>query len=80
MSDPIGYEELRAETVLQAAKTMAGSAITAPKSGGQLFLQGKPTFLETVIVDALAARSVARRSGSATLRLRRRLMRCCSLV
>ena len=51
MSDPIGYEELRAETVLQAAKTMAGSAMTAPKSGGQLFLQGKPTFLETVIVD-----------------------------
>jgi uncharacterized ferredoxin-like protein len=30
---------------------MAASAITAPKSGGQLFLQGKHLFIETVIVD-----------------------------
>ncbi len=51
MSDPIGYDELRADTVLQAAKIMAGAAITAPKSGGQLFLRGSPIFLETVIVD-----------------------------
>jgi uncharacterized ferredoxin-like protein len=51
MSEPVGYEEIRAETVRQAARTMAGSAMTAPKSGGQLFLKGSPVFLETVIVD-----------------------------
>jgi hypothetical protein len=26
---------------------MAAAAITAPKSGGQLFLAGKPNFMET---------------------------------
>jgi uncharacterized ferredoxin-like protein len=51
MSSPIGYDELRQDTVLQAAKTMAGAAITAPKSGGQLFMQGGKLFMETVIVD-----------------------------
>ncbi len=51
MSEPIGYDEIRSETVRQAARTMAGSAMTAPKSGGQLFLKGSPVFLETVIVD-----------------------------
>ncbi len=30
----IGYDDLRAETVLQVAKLMAAAAITAPKSGG----------------------------------------------
>jgi uncharacterized ferredoxin-like protein len=30
---------------------MAAAAVTAPKSGGQLFLQGKHLFIETVIVD-----------------------------
>jgi len=30
---------------------MAAAAITAPKSGGQLFLAGKPNFLETVVVE-----------------------------
>jgi uncharacterized ferredoxin-like protein len=30
---------------------MAAAAITAPKSGGQLFLAGKHNFMETVIVD-----------------------------
>ena len=39
----LGYDELRAETVRQVAKLMAAAAITAPKSGGQLFLAGKPT-------------------------------------
>jgi uncharacterized ferredoxin-like protein len=48
---PIGYDDLRADTVIGVAKLMAAAAITAPKSGGQLFLQGKPTFMETVIVD-----------------------------
>src|SRR5262249_45816074 len=45
------YESLRAETVQQVAKLMAAAAITAPKSGGQLFLAGKHLFIETVIVD-----------------------------
>jgi uncharacterized ferredoxin-like protein len=30
---------------------MAAAAITAPKSGGQLFIAGKHNFIETVIVD-----------------------------
>src|SRR5439155_22371034 len=51
MSEHLGYEELRADTVRQVAKLMAAAAITAPKSGGQLFLAGKPNFMETVIVD-----------------------------
>ncbi|MHB8448917.1 MAG: DUF2148 domain-containing protein [Mycobacteriales bacterium] len=51
MSGPIGYDDLRAETVLQVAKLMAAAAITAPKSGGQLFLAGKRPFMETVIID-----------------------------
>ena len=51
MSGPIGYDDLRAETVVQVAKLMAGAAITAPKSGGQLFIAGKHNFIETVIVD-----------------------------
>ncbi|MCI0371708.1 MAG: hypothetical protein L0214_10075, partial [candidate division NC10 bacterium] len=54
-SRPIGYDDLRVETVLQAAKLMAASAITAPKSGGQLFLRGSPLFMETVIVHDKAA-------------------------
>jgi uncharacterized ferredoxin-like protein len=51
MSGTIGYEELRAATVHQVAQLMAAAAITAPKSGGQLFLAGKPNFMETVIAD-----------------------------
>ncbi len=50
MAEHIDYRSLRAETVLQGAKLMAAAAITAPKSGGQLFLAGKPDFVETVIV------------------------------
>jgi uncharacterized ferredoxin-like protein len=51
MGDAIDYDSLRVETVVQVAKLMAGAAITAPKSGGQLFLAGKPNFIETVIVE-----------------------------
>ena len=51
MSDHLDYDALRADTVRQVAKLMAAAAITAPKSGGQLFLQGKHLFIETVIVD-----------------------------
>jgi uncharacterized ferredoxin-like protein len=49
-AEHVDYDSLRVETVVQAAKLMAAAAITAPKSGGQLFLQGKPNFMETVIV------------------------------
>jgi uncharacterized ferredoxin-like protein len=56
MSGTIGYEELRAATVRQVAQLMSAAAITAPKSGGQLFLTGKPNFMETVITDDVAAR------------------------
>jgi len=51
MTEHLDYDTLRADTVRQVAKLMAAAAITAPKSGGQLFLQGKPLFIETVIVD-----------------------------
>jgi uncharacterized ferredoxin-like protein len=50
MVEHLDYEALRNETVVQVAKMMAAAAITAPKSGGQLFLQGKHTFMETIIV------------------------------
>ncbi len=50
MPERVDHDTLRAETVLQVAKLMAAAAITAPKSGGQLFLAGKPNFVETVIV------------------------------
>jgi uncharacterized ferredoxin-like protein len=51
MSDHLSYDGLRADTVRQVAKLMAAAAVTAPKSGGQLFLQGKHLFIETIIVD-----------------------------
>ena len=51
MSEHLDYDSLRADTVRQVAKLMAAAAITAPKSGGQLFMQGKHLFIETVIVD-----------------------------
>ncbi|HMC52959.1 MAG TPA: DUF2148 domain-containing protein [Acidimicrobiales bacterium] len=51
MTEHLDYEGLRADTVRQVATLMAAAAITAPKSGGQLFLAGKPNFMETVIVD-----------------------------
>lgn len=50
MSDHLDYDTIRAETVQQVAKLMAAAAITAPKSGGQLFLAGKHNFMETIIV------------------------------
>lgn len=51
MTEHLRYEDLRADTVRQVAKLMAAAAITAPKSGGQLFLAGKHNFIETVIVE-----------------------------
>jgi uncharacterized ferredoxin-like protein len=57
MTEHLGYDDIRAETVRQVAKLMAGAAITAPKSGGQLFLAGKANFMETTIVDDPGARA-----------------------
>jgi uncharacterized ferredoxin-like protein len=51
VTEHLDYEAIRADTVRQVAKLMAASAITAPKSGGQLFIAGKHNFIETVIVD-----------------------------
>ena len=56
MTEHLGYDDLRADTVRQVAKLMAAAAITAPKSGGQLFLAGKHNFMETVIVEDPATR------------------------
>lgn len=56
MTDHLDYEAIRADTVRQVAKLMAAAAITAPKSGGQLFLAGKHNFVETVIVDDSATK------------------------
>lgn len=51
MAEHLTYDSLRADTVRQVAQLMAASAITAPKSGGQLFNAGKHLFIETVVVD-----------------------------
>ena len=59
MTEHLGYDELRADTVRQVAKLMAGAAITAPKSGGQLFLAGRHTLMEAVIVDDVASERAA---------------------
>jgi len=45
------YDDVRQETVQQVAKLMIAAAITAPKSGGQLFMRGAPLSIETVILD-----------------------------
>jgi len=51
MAERLTYDTLRAGTVRQVAQLMAAAAITAAKSGGQLFNAGKPLFIETVIVE-----------------------------
>jgi uncharacterized ferredoxin-like protein len=56
MTGTFGYDDIRAGTVRQVARLMAAAAITAPKSGGQLFLAGKPNFMETVIADDTGTR------------------------
>jgi uncharacterized ferredoxin-like protein len=50
MVEHLDYDAIRGDTVVQVAKLLAAAAITAPKSGGQLFLQGKHNFMETVVV------------------------------
>ena len=44
-------DEAKGEVVRTVARMCAAAAVTAPKSGGQLFLRGKPLFIETVFVD-----------------------------
>lgn len=39
------------DTIRHVAKLCAVAAVTAPKSGGQLFLKGGTPFIETVIVE-----------------------------
>jgi len=56
MTGALGYDDIRAGTVRQVTQLMAAAAITAPKSGGQLFLAGKPNFMETVIADDTGTR------------------------
>jgi len=48
---PIDFAELRGPVVRQVGQLMAGAAMTAPKSGGQLLTAGSPAFLETVLVE-----------------------------
>jgi uncharacterized ferredoxin-like protein len=43
--------EIFLDAVRHVAKLCAVSAMTAPKSGGQLFLKGGTAFIETVIID-----------------------------
>src|SRR5437867_6888447 len=43
--------EMFTEVVGNVAKMCAVSAMTAPKSGGQLFLKGSKPFIETTIVS-----------------------------
>src|SRR6478672_10017004 len=56
MTEHLDYDAIRANTVRQVAKLMAAAAITAPKSGGQVFIAGKHNFVETVIVDDVDAK------------------------
>ena len=46
-----GIQEMSADIVRTVGQLCAAAAVTAPKSGGQLFLKGKPLFIETVLVD-----------------------------
>ena len=44
-------DEAKGELIANVARLCAAAAVTAPKSGGQLFLRGKPLFIETVFID-----------------------------
>lgn len=44
-------DDVKSDLVRSVAGLCAAVAVTAPKSGGQLFLRGKPLFIETVFVD-----------------------------
>src|SRR5262245_13038402 len=47
----MNQQEIFLESVRNVAKLCAVAAMTAPKSGGQLFLKGATPFIETVIVE-----------------------------
>jgi len=63
-------DQIRAEIVRTVAGLCAAAAVTAPKSGGQLFIRGKPLFIETVFVDERA--TLARLAGWMRVRGRER--------
>ncbi len=44
-------DDIKSELIRDVARLCAAAAVTAPKSGGQLFLRGKPLFIETVFID-----------------------------
>lgn len=44
-------DDVRGELVREVARLCAAAAVTTPKSGGQLFLGGKPLFIETAFID-----------------------------
>jgi uncharacterized ferredoxin-like protein len=51
MSDQdLDQDAIAVDAVRQVATLMAAAAITAPKSGGQMFLAGKPNPLQTIII------------------------------
>ena len=47
----MNQHEMFLDSVRHVAKLCAVAAMTAPKSGGQLFLKGGTPFIETVIVE-----------------------------
>ncbi len=47
----MNQQEIFSDSVRHVAKLCAVAAMTAPKSGGQLFLKGGTPFIETVIVE-----------------------------
>ena len=47
----MNQQEMFMESVRHVAKLCAVAAMTAPKSGGQLFLKGGTAFIETVLVE-----------------------------
>jgi hypothetical protein len=59
MGTHVTYDTLRVPTVLRVAELMAAAAITAPKSGGMLFLAGKPIFGGAALTAVFAAVLVA---------------------
>lgn len=44
-------DEAKGELIRSVARLCAAAAVTAPKSGGQLFIRGKPLFIETAFID-----------------------------
>jgi uncharacterized ferredoxin-like protein len=44
-------QEILTDAIRQVAKLCAVAAMTAPKSGGQLFIKGGSPFIETVIIE-----------------------------